>query len=240
MLQRINDLHGFAIHAEDGEIGAIQDLYFDEEHWTIRYLVVDTGKWLPGRRVLISPTSAKGADWFGKTIRVNLTRDQVANSPDIETEKPVSRQHEAELRAYYGWPSYWAGDSFGSIAIPLPLPVPAVQPPAPKGDPHLRSAHEVKGYHVEALDGPVGHVSDFVFDDATWEIVFMIVDAGSWLHERLVLLKPGWVSGISWDERRVSVNLTRETVKTSPPFTPVFPIPSEYSEQLMKHYDRAG
>jgi len=240
MLQSINDLHGFTIHAGDGEIGSIEDLFFDDGQWAIRYLVVDTGKWLPGRRVLISPASAKGVDWTGKMIPVNLTCDQVRNSPDAATEKPVSRQHEEELSAYYGWPSYWSADAFVFEPMAIPLPLPADARPACKGDPHLRSARAVKGYHVEALDGPVGHVSDFVFDDATWGIAFMIVDAGSWLHERLLLLKPDWVAGISWDERRVAVNLTRGAVESSPPFTPVFPISPEYVEQLMKHYRRPG
>jgi hypothetical protein len=238
MLQSINDLHGFTIHAGDGEIGTIEDLYFDDGHWTIRYLVVDTGKWLPGRRVLISPASAKGVDWPGKTISVNLTCEQVKNSPEAVTDRPVARQHEQELSAYYGWPSYWTGDPFGPMSMPLLFP--AVARPVRKGDPHLRSAREVKGYHIEARDGPVGHVSDFVFDDATWEIAFMIVDAGSWLHERLVLLKPDWVEAIGWDERRVGVNLTRAAVEASPLFLPVFPISSEYAERLMKHYRQAG
>ncbi len=237
MLQSINDLHGFAIHAEDGEIGTLEDLYFDDRHWTIRYLIVSTGNWLAGRRVLISPASAESIDWSGHTIPVNLTCDQVRNSPDVLTKKPVSRQHEAELSAYYGWPSYWTAGPFAFEPSPLTLPVPVGTRPAVKGDPHLRSAREVKGYHIGALDGPIGHVSDFVFDDATWEITFMIVDAGSWLHERLVLLKPRWVAGIAWDERTVAVNLSREKVRTSPPFTPVFPISSEYADELTKHYD---
>lgn len=240
MLQSINELEGFRICAEDGDIGAVEDLYFDDGHWTVRYLVVHTGKWLFGRQVLISPASAKGVNWPDRTISVNLTCDQVRNSPDLATDRPVSRQHEEELSAYYAWPSYWAVDPFGPEPMPLPLALAPGGHPVHKGDPHLRSAREVKGYHIEALDGPIGHVSDFVFDDATWKIVFLVVDAGSWLHERLVLIEPHWIDGISWGDRRVAVSLTRETVKTSPPFTPVFPISSEYTEQLMKHYHRAG
>ena len=199
-------------------------------------MVVDTGKWLPGRRVLVSPSSVTGIDWAARRLSVNLTCAQVRDSPDTLTDVPVSRQHEVELSAYYGWPSYWAMDPFG--LMPPPLPPPAA-PLAGKGDPHLRSAHEVKGYHVAALDGPVGHVSDFVFDDAAWRIVFLIVDAGSWLHDTEALLKPDWVEGIAWDERRVAVSLTREAVRSSPRFTPVFPIPAEYEEELLKHYGRS-
>lgn len=237
MLQSVNNLHGFVIHALDGELGRIEDLYFDDRHWTVRYLVVDTGKWLAGRRVLISPACVTGIDWPSRRISVTLTSDQVKNSPDVSTERTVSRQHEEELSAYYGWPSYWATGAFGFEPAPLSPPVAMIEPPAVKGDPHLRSAREVKGYHIGARNGSIGHVSDFVFDDATWEIAFMIVDAGSWLHERLVLLRPDWVAGIAWGERTVDVKLLRETVETSPPFTPEFPIPAEYAERLVKHYD---
>jgi uncharacterized protein YrrD len=240
MLQSTNDLHGFTIHAKDGDIGTIEDLYFDDGHWKVRYLVVDTGTWLTARRVLISPASAKGVDWFGQRLPADLTCDQVRNSPDIATDKPVSRQHEEELSAYYGWPSYWTGDAFAFDPMTVPVPLPPIEASVRKGDPNLRSAREVKGYHIEALDGPIGHVSDFIFDDETWEIRFMIVDAGSWLHERLVLLKPDWVEGISWDERHVAVKLTRETVRTSPIFVPVFPISSGYIQQLMEHYRQTG
>ena len=236
MLQSMNRFNGFTIHAEDGKIGMIDDLYFDDTHWTIRYLVLDTGKWLPGRRVLISPASVMAIDWPNHAITVSLKCEQVRNSPDIMTDKPVSRQHEAQLIAYYGWPSYWGADPFGPMALPPPLP--AAKSPLPKGDPHLRSAHEVKGYHIEAVDGPVGHVSDFVLDDATWQIAFLIVDAGTWLHERLVLIKPSWVEGVSWDDRHVALALTREAVRTSPLFTSVFPVPSAYAEQLVQHYRR--
>jgi uncharacterized protein YrrD len=240
MLQSVNHLHGFTIHAQDGELGAVKDVYLDEGHWTIRYLVVDTGKWLPGRLVLISPSSAKGVDWLRRTILVDLTCDQVRNSPDVATDKPVFRQHEEALSAYYGWPAYWTMEPLGFELNPLILPLPAAKPPGAKGDPHLRSAHELKGYHVNAVDGPVGHVSDFAFDDATWEIGFLIVDAGSWLHERLILVGPDSVTGIAWDERAVAVNLAREAVGSSPLFTPEFPISAEDAERTVEHYRRAG
>jgi len=240
VLQSSYGVHNFTNHAGDGEIGGVEDLFVDDLHWTIRYLVVDTGKWLPGRRVLISPASVRSVDWAGRTISVDLTCDQVRNSPDAATDKPVSRQHEEELSAYYGWPSYWSADPYVFEPMAIPLPLPEGERPPRHGDPHLRSARAIRGYHIEARDGPVGRVSDLVFDDATWRIVFLVVDAGSRLHQRLVLVKPEWVEDISWDDRRVAVNLAREAVRTSPPFSAVFPISSQYVEQLMRHYRRAG
>jgi len=145
MPQSTNGLHSFKIHARDGEIGTLEDLYFDDGQWIVRYLVVDTGKWLPGRRVLIAPASVQTVDWSARTIQVNLTRDQVRNSPDAGADKPVSRQHEEELSAYYGWPSYWMSGSldFEPMVFPPPPPPPE-DLPAHQGNPHLRSAHAVK------------------------------------------------------------------------------------------------
>ncbi len=241
MLQSLNDLLQFAIHAADGEIGTIEDAYFDDAHWRIRYLVVLAGSWLSGRRVLISPAAVQQVDWQKRRISVALTCEQVRNSPGIDTEKPVSRQHEEDLNAYYGWPFYWNFDPFGveplPVAMPLPQPVEGPQVDASHCDPHLRSAHEVKGYQIEAQDGSVGHVSDFVFEDQSWEIRFLVVDAGSWLRSRLVLLQPRWIDRISWEERHVTVRLTREAIRTSPKFLPVFPLSAEYAEQLLQHYD---
>ncbi len=247
MLQSMNDLHNFTLHAQDGEIGAVEDLYFDDAQWTVRYFVINTGSWLPGRKVLISPASVQALDWYGKKISVALTCDQVKNSPGCETHNPVSRQHEEELSGYYGWPPYWTLDPLGYEPITM-MTMPATwQEDAQKrladripGDPHLRSAREVRGYHVEARDGPVGHVSNFIVDDQTWAVAFIVVDAGSWLHKRLVLLKPEWIQSIRWEDHHVNVALNREAIKTSPEFEPVFPISPEYAERLVKHYDGTG
>lgn len=243
MLRSLNDLDNFTLHAQDGDIGAVEDLCFDDARWTVRYLVANTGSWLHGRKVLISPTSVQAVDWYGKTVSVALTCDQVKNSPGTETHNPVSRQHEEELAGYYGWPPYWTLDPSGYQPLTM-ITMPATwQEEARKrladripGDPHLRSAREVRGYHIEARDGPVGHLSDFMLDDQTWSIAFIVVDAGNWLHKRLVLLKPEWIQSIDWEVRHVDVALDREAIKTSPEFAPLHPISAEYAEQLVEHY----
>jgi len=240
MLENINQLHHFILHAKDGVIGKLEDTYFDDIRWTIRYLVVSADGALTGRRVLISPVTIRTLDWREKEVFVELSCDQVRNSPDSGTDKPVSRQHELELGAYYGWPPYWPVVPFGMEAIPPPNLVAESPEETSGGDPHLRSAREVKGYHIEALDGEVGHVSDFVFDDRSWEIPFLVVDAGTWLHKRHVLVKPEWIEAIRWEERHVIVRLTREAVKNSPELAPHFPLPPEYVDQLLKHYREKG
>lgn len=237
MLQSITGLLKFAIHAEDGEIGHIDDACFDDAGWTIRYVVVRAGIWPLGRQKLISPASIRRVDWASHRISVALTCEQVRTSPDVETNKPVSRQHEADLSAYYGWPQYWDFVSVGLEPLPaLPLPNPPLK--ESQGDPHLRSAHEVKGYHIATQDGfVVGHVSDFVFDDQTWVVRFIVVDAGRWLHHRFLLLKPEWIETIAWEDRHVTVELTKEAIETSPEFVPVFPLSAEYADRLIRHYN---
>ncbi len=213
MLESLKALDGFTIHAIDGEIGATEDVLWDDAAWMVRYLVIDTGKWLPGRRVLISPASVEFVGWDEREIRVNLTSDQVRNSPDAASDEPVSRQHEEALSAYYGWPSYWTMDPYGYEPMSLPTPLPEGTAAAHSGDPHLRSLDEVKGYRIEGLDGEIGRVADVEFDDATWRIAFLVGDCGSWLHKRLVRLKPEWVTKILWDESHVIVHLTRDSVR---------------------------
>jgi len=240
MLQSVNGLHNFKLHAEDGEIGAIRDLYFDDARWIVRYLVTATGDWLSGRQVLISPASVTGVDWGARSVAVSLTCDQARNSPDTAANQPVSRQHEADLAAFYGWPPYWAMSPFGMepMVMPAPWQEALQQARADRGprDPHLRSAREVKGYRMEARDGSIGHVSDLVFDDETWAIAFLVVNAGSWLHARWVLLKPEWMEAISWEERHVTAGVTRAFIEKSPKFLPAFPLSPEYTQQLLKHY----
>jgi len=104
MLQSVTRLFEARLGASDGEIGRVNDLYFDDQNWAVRYLVADTGSWMPGRLVLISPRAFGNLHQGGKVLLVNLTRQQIENSPSIESHKPVSRQYEEEYHRYYGWP----------------------------------------------------------------------------------------------------------------------------------------
>ncbi len=120
MQQSISSMIGYAIRATDGDLGKVDEFYFDDETWTIRYIVVETGNWLSGRKVLISPVAFGKPELESRTISVNLTRAQVSSSPDIDTERPIYRQHEAELHEYYQWP--WRGGYGGTFGTtPLPL-----------------------------------------------------------------------------------------------------------------------
>ena len=254
MLRRVTDLTGYRIEATDDEIGTVQDFYFGDEAWTIRYLVVDTGRWLPGRSVLLAPEALDRPDWESRRFPVRLTRRQVEQSPGVETDQPVSRQKESELRAYYRWPLYWTGQAgfMPAAAGTQTEAVAALQAGAQlaKGkapstaettdDPHLRSANEVIGYDIRALDDEFGHVEDFILDDDTWVIRYLVVDCGNWLSRKNVLIAPQWIHAINWPERTVRVGLMKQTIADGPEYTPEVPIHPEYELRLLRHYKKAA
>lgn len=241
MLRSIKNLTGATIGARDGEIGKVNSFLFDSESWVIRYLVVDTGKWLPGRKVLIAPMALGQPDWQSRVFPVNLTKEQIRNSPDIDTDKPVSRQREAELHTYYDWAPYW-GTGYG-IALPPGHRVEADRgavalETAEQGDPHLQSTREVRGYHIHATDGEIGHVEDFIVSDEEWVIRYLVVDTGNWLPGRKVLIAPEWVRDIGWDEQEVWVDVAKESIENSPPYDETDPVNREYETQMYDYYGR--
>lgn len=255
MLHTAKSFEGKALHATDGDIGHLKDLYFDDEHWHVRYFVVETERGLSSRQVLISPEAiVRGSVPDDRVISVNLTQRQVRESPGIDTAKPVSRQHEAELRHYYGWPPYWGVVLPETAFAPAPPLEPAswrapqtsasetAQPrpdtAEPPADPHLRSVGEVTGYHIEAIDGAIGHVADFLIDADTWQIRYLIVDTRNWWPGKKVLVAPNWIRNVSWTASTVAVDLTRATIKGSPAYDPSQPVTPAYAGALHDHYGR--
>lgn len=240
MLRNVKDLEDYSVSGLDGDIGEVSDFYFDDARWTIRYLVVDTaGFWETARKVLISPISFQQADWATRRFHLALTREKIRNGPSVELDKPVSRQYERDYYQYYDWPSYWG---YGGIWGPGEFPAALAggrwheQPHEPSGDPHLRSAREVTGYHIKGIDAEIGHVKDFIVDDQSWTIRYLVVDTSNWWLGKSVLLPPRWVERISWAENLVHVNLPREVIKKSPEWKPEEPIDREYEVRLYQHY----
>lgn len=231
MLHSLKALDGFRIAATDGDLGHVRDIYFDDQQWVVRYLEVDTGGWISGRNVLLSPAAVTGIDWKEERVRVNLSRKQVENSPGLDAAMPVSRQHELALSRYYGTPHYWNGPFiWGYAAFPMMVdPIPydpatdqlAGQPVderAAEGDPHLRTKDEVVGYQIAARDDSVGHVEDFLFDERSWQIRLVAIDTRDWLPGRHVLLSPSRIRAISWEEKSVQVRATRSEIEASPEY----------------------
>jgi hypothetical protein len=251
MLTKTTTLKGFEVQAQDGQLGIVDDFYFDDETWAIRYLTVETGNWADNRQVLISPISIVHVDWQAKCLDVSLTKKQVQNSPAIDTHKPVSRQHEIAYLGYYGYGQYWGGPYlWGPTAYPSELAI-SNSIFATKGsaesmadrmwqesDSHLRSSAAVTGYHVVATDGEVGHVDGFLVDDRAWAIRYLEVATRNWWPGAKVLVSPLWVDEVNWEGSRVYVGLSRETIKSSPEYLESMPITREYEEKLYLHYGR--
>jgi hypothetical protein len=260
MLRSMNDLENYAIGATDGPVGQVKDFFFDDDSWVIRYLVVETGSWLASRKVLISPIAIRGPNWADRLLPVSISMEQVRNSPDIDTDKPVSRQHEMDYSGYYGYPAYWGGTGmWGEGLYPYALlgdyPDDGVNRAERQtedeaharverdrhddDDPHLRSCKAVLGHHIHATDGEIGHVDSLLVDEDTWAIRYMVVNTSNWWLGHKVLIAPQWITGVHWSDESVSVSLSREDVKDAPPYDSAATLDRQHEMGLYAHYGRS-
>jgi len=241
MLRQAKDLKGYKLSARDGEIGSVKEFFFDDQSWAVRYLIAETGNWLTGRQVLISPYALDPARTDDKVIPVDLAREQIENSPSLDADKPVSRQYEMQYYPYYGYPGYWGGAyMWGSVGYPIRGQGgwSETTPHNENDDPHLRSTQDVTGRTIQAQDGAIGDVEDFVIDDETWAIRYLIVDTGNWWPGKKVLISTRWIEKISWEESKVFINLTRDTIKQGPEYTEAALITRDYETKLHRHCNR--
>ncbi|MGD0839129.1 MAG: PRC-barrel domain-containing protein [Polyangia bacterium] len=247
MLRSLRDIEGYVVSASDGEIGKVADFLLDDERWVIRYLVVKTaGSFSPSRReVLVSPIFFRQADWTSHQFRLALTVEKVRNSPSVDAHKPVSRQHEKEYYRYFGYPNYWEYSGFwGMSTYPRGLApgqwneAAAERCKTPSGDGHLRSDKEIRGYHIEGSDRAVGHLRDCIVDDEMWKVRYLVVDTASWWLGKSVLIAPHWANKISWSQRKIFVDLSRQKIKESPEWNAETAINREYEERLYDYYGR--
>jgi hypothetical protein len=257
MLRSMTDLEGCAIRATDGVIGHVKDIYFDDDAWIVRYLVVETGSWLSSRKVLISPIAIGDPDWTAGVLPVSIKKEQVRNSPDIDADRPVSRQYEERHSGHYGHPYYWVGAGFwGAGAIPSMMLTKsgyddgAAQETSARAhllagardgaDPHLRSCKAVMGYHIQATDGEIGHVQGLLIDEDTWAVRYVVADTGSWWLGHQVLIAPQWIEEMRWPDNTVAVALTQRALKDAPPYDSTVPLGRELELALHKHHGRVG
>lgn len=272
MIRTAISLLKYQLLARDGNVGEVRDFLFDDEIWQVRYLVVDTGRWLARREVLIAPEAVRQPEWDARRLPVELTKEQVRESPPLDPRLPLSPAEETKLREHYGWGTVSrASDTAGfgvSRRVGGTSPAittlrgkggEAVSPAATPGagadaeitaaargaaenreETSLRSMKAVTGYHIEATDGSIGHVEDFLIDDESWEIRFLVVDTRNWLPGRKVLLSPQWIINVSWPESHVTVALTREAVERSPEYDPEESVTPEYADRLQRHYAEAS
>lgn len=259
MLRSAGELQGYSIGATDGHIGHIKDLYFDDDAWVIRYLVVYTGSWLLNRKVLISPISVHSPSWVDRMLPVSITMEQVRNSPDIDTDKSVSRQHEIQYFAYFGYPGYWGSSETWGLYPHAMAPAYADEGFSDKeqlreqaayttaeadrhrnDDPHLRSYEAVMGYAISAMDGEIGHVEDMLVDDETWAIRYFVVNTGNWWLGHKVLVAPQWIRQVSWIDESAKVDLSRESVRGAPVHDSTAELNRQHEAGLYEHHGRPG
>jgi sporulation protein YlmC with PRC-barrel domain len=248
MLRPVAELHGYSIVALDGSIGHLSDVLFDDSTWLARWVVVQTGNWLSDRKVLLPPFALGHIDDARRTFCVKLNRAQVKDSPDIDTDKSVSRQMETNVYDYYGWTPYWGTGYYvgGGGYINGAMGAPYFEPRGPDktvaaakhdaGDVHLRSAASVVGYHLHASDGDIGHVQNVLIDDADWSIRYLVVATTNWWAGKTVLISPKSVVNIEWSDRQVLINVDREKVKGSPSYGDPAKVDRAYERGFDNYY----
>ncbi len=243
MLDSANELKGYALQSLDGELGRAEEFLFDDEYWTIRYLVAETGDWIPDRQVLISPYAIRGVNREARHIAIDLSRQRILDSPPLASDEPVSRQYEESFYGYFQWPMYWGGGNMWGAYPNLtrdhgksPTPEPAIK----QWDAHLRSTKDSTGHHLQARDGELGHVHDFIVDDETWAIRYLVIDTRNWWPGKKVLIAPQWIDRVSWSESKVFVHLDRELIKEAPEYSSDTPITRDFETLLHAHYHQPG
>lgn len=252
-LRPYTGLTGLDLRARDGVAGEVVDLLFEDTGFAVRWLVIDRGGLLPGRKVLLPPGTVENLDLAGRALAADLTRDEVAGAPSLSADEPVSRRHEKAVFGHYRWLPYWStGGAATGLATPDPVPpaatgVPDVDPATPaaplaggeeEGDPSLRSLGEVRGDHIHARDGFIGHVSDALVDLDDFVVRYLVVDTRNFLPGRQVLISPDWVSSFGWADKEVRVDVTREEVKAAPEFTPDMTVTRDFEHMMHRHYGR--
>jgi hypothetical protein len=253
MLWSASVINGYSIAASDGRLGAVSDFLFEDDTWQVRWLVVDTGKWLSGRKVLLPPAILGRLDPERREFSVKVTAQQVKDSPGIDTDRPVSRQMETNIYDYYGWSPYWGNglftNGYGYVGSPVggdpflgsrrPAP-PLADPQRDSDDPNLRSAEEVTGYHIHASDGEIGHVTDFLLEDADWSVRYLVVDTKNWWPGKKVLISPRSAREIEWRKKLVNLDVDRQKIKDSPAYDASTIVDRAYDEHFHDHYGYGG
>jgi hypothetical protein len=261
MLFAVSGLEGCAVEASDGEVGSVKDLLFDGQTWKIRWMVVDTGHWLPGRQVLIHPSAIAPITLPPKPelpmmspgdtleLTVNLTRDEIEAGPHLREEEPVTEPMEALLYDYYGWDPYWGATHFGAELMPnaeqrivddaAQREADAEAPPQ-DGGPRLHGVASLRGFHVHATDGDIGHVENVFAEDTNWEIRYLVIATRNWWPGKIVQLSPYAVRDIDWQDRRINMNVSRDQVRSAPAWDPLALADEAREEELHRHFGWPG
>ena len=241
-LRSINSLKGYTLGAHDGGIGECSDFLFDDEAWGVRYLLADTRKWLPGRKVLISPISIGKIEVIDRDVEVSLSKEEIKDSPPLEMAAPVSHKYEMFFNKHFGWSDYWVGSGlWGDDTYPGSLKLRRemleIEQSADRRS-NIRSTNEVAGYRIRAQDDDIGHIEDFLVEEETWIIRYLVIDTSNWIPgSKRVIVDPNWVDQVRWDDRSVYLRMTKEQIENSPEYDPLVPVYRDYEQSIFDHYD---
>lgn len=235
MFRSTNELKGYEVLATDGECGKVKDFLFDDELNIVRYLVINTGGWLTGRQVLISPVAIDQPDLDTFELPTVLSRENIESSPALEEDLPVSRQNESALTTHFNWPVYWGSSSH---LTRRQKQTSASEVAELQGDPHLRSINAVTGYQIDCMEGVLGHIADMIVDTESWSLRYLVIDTGNWLPGKKVIIAFDWITYFTWEDHKAHVDLTQEQVKQAPVYDPSLPVNRAYEIQLYDYYGR--
>lgn len=242
MLHKMQDLIGFRICAADGHIGRVQDLYFDDQQWTVRYLVISIGSWLAERQILLSSALIKEPDWSGNALRVLLTIKQIEKSPTIRSEQALANLDDQKDGNKHPRPASWQQNQALSPVVNMnagllamattPIAWPAETTSAHHmyarncdklgtfshlpGAPHLHSAHAMFNDTMQVIDGELGHVEDLLINETDWRIHYLLVRTHNCWPDRQVLVSPRSIKPANWPASQVVVNRTYAQIKNNP------------------------
>jgi hypothetical protein len=235
-----DDLKSYRLIAADGEVGSINDIFFEPDGWQVRYLLVDTGRWLDRRKILVSPIAIGMIHEQDKSIDIELTKWQLASSPDITDSANITREYEERYFRHFNWTPYWqAADGKAELFFGLngkSSPADAAATPGKDRGNNLHSESELKAFNIASRDSTVGVVKQLVIDSYYWLVRYLLVDSRNWLSSDRVLLSPEWLYEVDWAGSNVSVDLDRDIIKSAPSYDQVRSITRDYEKALFKHY----
>lgn len=248
MLRSIEDLIKSGVTCPDGDLGRVEQVYFDVRTWGMCYLIVDTSAWGYGEKIWVPLRCISQIDFASGVVKLNRTQQKMLSSSSLDTKTPVSRLQEVRIFDYYDCKPYWEEANFHGTPHDPAAPL---EPDANtrmteqmnalnalnalNATVHPLSTKEVGGFTIEALEGPIGHIRDFVFDDETWLIRYLTVDTRDWWQsESEVLLSTESFKCIDSTTSTISTSLSRDAIKRSPAYIDAVPLSRMYETQLHK------
>jgi hypothetical protein len=242
MFYEMKSFKKYSLCGLDGSIGKVKDVLFNDQKWDVRYLVADTGNWLRERQILIKPEFLASVDHDLHCITVKLTRKQIEDSPPLSSDKPVNCQYDKEYNRFFGFME-------GLNSLPIMKSGKTdldrqseeeILEDERSWDQHLRSLSASTGLVIEAMDGEVGSIEDFIVEDKNWNVRYLVIKTLKWWPGKKLLVSPQWITMINWGTSKLFVNINREPFKELQEYTSLDVLTRDYEIKLHKLCSRDG